>query len=144
MKRYYLSKIELYEPTPGFSFYAHRLQRAYPKVDKRFTAEIAVDPTTGVPLHPAVLCIVGAVDHTELAADPKLVALPSVPANMKVSATHTPTKNAFRQACKDLGFDPAEMESVVGNADGWSEVIDHFGQKNDPAFSWQNFDLDES
>lgn len=144
MKRYYLSKIEQEERAPGFFTYAHRLQRAYPDVDKRFTGEIAVDPQTGVPLHAAVLCVVGAIDHTELAADPRLVAFPQVPANMKVSATHTPTKNAFKEACIALGFSPGEIDQVVGNADGWSDVLDHFGQKNDPGFSWQNFDLDES
>lgn len=140
MKRKYLSKIESFEFEPGITGYRHRLQYAHLDKDVTPVSTIAVDPQTGIPTAAAVLCVVGAVDHRQLEEDAALVALP----DMKVSATHTPTKNLFKAKCKALGFAAQEIDDVVANADGWADVINHFGKKNDPNFDYRNFDLDES
>lgn len=143
MKRYYLSKIKQYSDPDVGLYYSHHLAQAHPNVDKVFTAEIMTD-ALGQPVTKAVLCVVGAVDHRALDQDADLVALPDMQPHVKVSATHTPTKNAFKKKCKDMGFADAEVESVVTNADGWADVLDHFGKKNNPAFDYRNFDTDES
>lgn len=143
MKRYYLSKISVVEEEPGMTVISHRLQNSHHNVDKVFTAHIATGPD-GLPTSKAVLCIVGAIDHRPLDADGDLVALPDMKPHLKVSATHTPTKNIFKEKCKALGFAAQEIDDVVANSDGWADVIDHFGKKNNPAFDYRNFDIDES
>lgn len=142
MKRYYLSRIKQVEE-PGMGLvWKHRLQEL-PNVEY-LGGEIAVDPTTGVPTQKALLCLVAGVKHKNLIADAELVPLPMVSHDIKVSSIHTPTKLAAKAAIKGLGFTDAEIESVFTNADGFRDVVEHFGRLNNPAFNADDFDLYEN
>lgn len=139
MKRYYLSKISLVNES-GFQFYRHAAQ-AYPDIVME-GGDIATDPVTGVPTQPAILVIVSDKDHTKFKNDPGMVPLPIMPAGAKVAATHVKAKTDFRNAAVGLGLTAADIDSVMANADGWADVLDHLGKKNNPVFSYLNFDVD--
>lgn len=139
MKRYYLAKIS--QVTEGdFTFWRHAGQ-AYPNIVME-GGDIAVDPQTGRPTQPAILIIVADKDHTKFKADPGMVPLPIMPAGAKVAATHVKAKTDFRNAAVGLGLAAADVDSVLANADGWADVLDHLGKKNNPTFSYLNFDVD--
>lgn len=145
MKRYYLSKIkQVHMPTLG-DVWTHRLAElgTYDMVGGTGD-EIAVHPDTGVPLHKAVLVLVGGIDHRQLVADPEIIPMPAVPLDMKVSSIHVPTKLVVKAAIRALGYSDAEVAAVWDNADGIRDVLQHYGRLNKPDFDCDNFDLDES
>lgn len=142
MKRYYLSKI--FQDTAGTyglpGAWMHRLQTY---ADRDYVGgEIKVDPQTGVPTEKALLVLVGGKHHAAIAADQDMVALPDVPLDMKVASIHTPTKLAVKNKIRaKLGLLGAEVDDVFDNADGFRDVINHYGRKNNPTFDANDFDL---
>lgn len=140
-KRYYLSKIKQY--TDAGTYHGHKMQE-YPEVDA-LGGNIATD-SQGVPLHPAILVMVAAQDHTAFKADAELIEIPAGRdgLNMKIEATHTPTKLAFRAKMKAIGFGDVYTEAVSLNTRGWRDLVDDLGKLNNPAFSVDAFDLAES
>jgi len=118
------------------------MQVAYPGVGY-VGGEIKVDLATGNPTEKALLLLVGSIDHKKFKDDPKLVAFPNVSHDMKVSAIHTKTKMDCKAAIVGLGFSAAEVDDVFSGADGVRDVLDHFGRKNIPEFSVDDFDLDD-
>lgn len=142
MKRYYLSKIKLVtDPNLG-QVYRHRLQEI-PGVWYE-GGEIASDPITGIPTHPALLVLVGSADHKKFRDDPELIGLPQVVPDVKLSAVHTQTKMRAMDEIKALGFAPQEVDTVFSGADGFRDVLNHFGRKNNPDFDVDKFDLDDA
>ena len=100
-----------------------------------------MDPQTGVPLHKALLVLVGGIDHRAYAADPMLIPLPAVDQDVKVSSIQAGTKVSAKARIKAFGFDDAETEAAWGNADGLRDVLNHYGRKNNPNFDADAFDL---
>jgi hypothetical protein len=144
MKRYYLSKI--FQDVAGQygepGAWMHRLQT---KTGIDYVGgEIKTDPVTGIPTEKALLCLVGGINHKQLQGDPELIPMPDVAKDMKVSAIHTATKLKTKRDIKAIGFADTETEAVWNNADGLRDVLNHYGQKNNPDFDSNNFDLDES
>lgn len=142
MRRWYLSKIEQVEEGP-LTFYRHRLQDsdAYPGLDFQ-PQNFEVDPTTGEPLHPAVLCMVSGIDHTGLSADPKLIPMPDWSLDGKVAGISAARKVlAKNRIANELGYTSDQVNSVWDNADAYREVLNHYGQLNDASFDANNFDL---
>ena len=144
MKRFYLSKIRLVESDLG-PIYRHRLQ------DPEFNdldlqgGSIASDLTTGEPLHPCTLCLVGGIDHRPLMADEELVALPDVTLDSKVSGIQTARKNrAKAEIVARFGYLDADVADVWGNADGLRDVVNHYGRLNHAEFDCDNFDLNDA
>ena len=150
MKRYYLSKI--FKDVAGDfgppNAWHHRVQvlgRIPNTTRVQYQGgEIKVDPATGIPTEKALLCLVAAIDHTQLQNDSQIVPLPAVAMDVKVSSIHTPTKLVVKDKIKALGHGDAETEAIWGNADGLRDVINAYGRKNNPDFDVNNFDLDES
>jgi len=138
MKRYYLSKIKMLTSPPGWS---HRIAEL--GVDYE-GGQIELDPQTGEPVHPALLALVGGIDHRQFQNDAEIVPFPQMAPDTKVSATHTATKLAFKANAKAIGFDELFIEFTVANADGWRDVLNTFGRLNNATFDVNNFDLDES
>jgi len=142
MKRYYLSKIkQVNDPLMG-PVWVHRLQEL-PGVEY-LGGEIAVDPQTGVPTQKALLVLVAGVNHRQFRDDPELIALPLVSHDIKIASVHTATKLRCKADIKALGFDAAEVETAFANADGFRDVVEHFGRKNNPDFDADAFDLYEN
>lgn len=138
MKRWYLSKI-FQSNDPPANPWVHRLQQL-PNVEYK-GGEIAFDPQTGVPTQKALLVLVGAVDHKPFQTDPDIVPLPDFPPDGKVSGMHTPTKLGAKSKIVALGHSQAEVDAAWDNADGFRDVLQHYGRKNDPAFDVNDFDL---
>lgn len=142
MKKYYLSKIKAVQEG-NETFYRHRLQDI-DYVDVEYLGgEIKVDQVTGIPTEKALLVLVGGVDHKRFQDDPELVPIPDVALDVKVSATKTLTKLDFKSKAKGLGLANADVDGIVDNADGWRDVVNALGQKNNAAFDCNNFDLDD-
>ncbi|MCC7484561.1 MAG: hypothetical protein IT529_06185 [Burkholderiales bacterium] len=141
MKRYYLSKIKQVTEA-GETYWRHALQD-YLNQDYQ-GGEIAVDPQSGVPLHPFLLVLVPAISHAQFAGNPELIALPSVPLDMKVSSIHGPTKVAVKGRIRAMGHAQALVDQVWDNADGFRDVLNYYGRLNNPAFDANAFDVDES
>jgi hypothetical protein len=141
MKKYYLSKIKRVTEN-GMTFWRHGIQ-AYPNVEYQ-GGEIKVDPVTGIPTEKALLVLVGGINHVRFNNDADLVAMPDVSKDTKVSAIHTTTKLDAKAKIKSIGFDDVQTEAAWGNADGMRDILNHYGQKNNPGFDCNNFDLDES
>ncbi len=142
MKRYYLSKIKQVTMPNGMQAWRHRLQEV--TGIEWLGGEFAVDDQTGEPSAPALLVLVAAVDHAALKNDPEIVPLPQVAHDMKVSSIHTATKLKCKSDIVALGFGEAEVDAVWNNADGFRDVLTHFGRRNDPNFDPDAFDLYES
>lgn len=137
VKRYYLAEIEQFEFEPGMTGYRCRAS-AY--TDLLFEGgEILTDPATGIPVHKFALVLVKSRDHARIIADPKMIPLPDVALDVKVSSIHTPTKNAMIAKLKALGVDT----SWIATTDGYREVIRGIGKINNPAFDENNFDVNE-
>jgi len=142
MKRYYLSKIkQVQDPLVG-PVWRHRLQEI-PGVEY-LGGEIKIDPATGKPTEKALLCLVAGVNHAKFKADPELVGLPLVAHDIKVASIHTKTKLDCKVAIKALGFSDQEVEDAMNNSDGFRDLVEHFGKKNNPDFDADNFDLYEN
>lgn len=144
MKKYYLSKIKQYEEVPGSGVfhYGHAAQQ-HANVDY-VGGEIKVDGA-GVPTEVALLILVGAKDHAVLDADPDLLAVPAGQdsLNTQIGATDTPTKLRFRAKMKAMGHGQADVDSVSDNIKSWRQLVNDLGQRNNPAFDVNNFDLNE-
>lgn len=142
MKRYYLSKIKAVE-IPGMgTVYRHRLQEL-PDVEY-LGGEIKTDPNTGLPTEKALLCLVAGAKHSKFKNDPELVPLPMVSHDIKVSSIHTATKLKCKADIKALGLSRQEVEDAFDNADGFKDVVSHFGKKNNDTFNPDDFDLYEN
>lgn len=139
MKRYYLSKIKTVDEG-GMTINRHRIQE-YKDVTYE-GGEILVDPQTGQPVHGSLLVLVSDKDHVKFDNDPELAPLPLIAPGVKVGATDIATKMRFKAKAVALGVAQDEIDSVVANADGWADVLDHFGRKNNPDFSHLKFDVD--
>ena len=142
MKRYYLSKIKQVNDSSFGMVWKHRLQEL-PDVGY-VGGEIKTDPQTGIPTEKALLVLVGSIDHKKFKNDPELIPLPDVAKDVKVSAIHTATKIKVKDDIAGLGFTPAEIDDVWGNADGMRDVLNHYGKRNVEDFDVDKFDLDES
>jgi hypothetical protein len=138
MKKYYLSKI-YQEIDPPLNPWKHRLQD-YPGVEYK-GGSIKVDPATGAATEKAMLVLVGAVDHKPFQGDPDLIPMPDFPADGKVAGMHTPTKLSTKGRIVALGHRPEDVDSVWNNADGYRDVLNHYGRLNNPAFDVNDFDL---
>jgi hypothetical protein len=133
MKRYYIAKIigDGTETNPYRSA-IHKYQ------DLQYeSGEIPSDPVTGAPLVGYVLAVVHGKDHSRIAADPDIDALPDFPLDGKMSSLHTVTKNKFINALKKHGIDT----SSIGSVDGYREAIRLVGKSINPSFDENNFDL---
>lgn len=147
MKRYYLSKILQVNEPPFGLVWKHRLQVLQEQGALNFEylgGEIKTDPATGVPTEKALLCLVAGINHAKFKNDAELVGLPLVAHDIKVSSIHTATKLKCKADIKALGLSPQEVEDAFNNADGFRDVVEHFGRKNNPDFSSDNFDLYEN
>lgn len=142
MKRYYLSKIKQVEDPAMGPVWLHRLQEI-PGVEY-LGGEIAVNPQSGVPTQKAMLVLVAGVDHAKFKNDDELVPLPMVSHDIKLASVHTATKLKCKADIKALGFNATEVNDAFNNADGFRDLVEHFGKKNNPDFSADNFDLYEN
>lgn len=141
MKRYYLSKIK--QVDIGFGLvWRHRLQEI-PNIEW-LGGQVDFDPQTSLPKSPALLVLVAAVDHAALKNDPELIPLPQVAHDMKVSSIHTATKLKCKADIVALGFTESEVDAAWNNADGFRDVLTHFGRKHNATFDPDAFDLYES
>lgn len=140
MKRYYLAKIKTITEG-GSPLNIHRFQQ-FANVD--YAGGTIATNEHGVPRQAAILLIVGGINHALWAADDEVAQIPVVDIFMKVGSTHTPTRLGFKAKAKSLGLDAADVDAVMSNADGWIDVINHFGRLNVLDFNAQSFDLDES
>lgn len=131
MKRYYISPII----GDGTEFNPFRPKIADYGV--AWVGSIPSDPNTGQPLFNWTLVMVNAVNHGTVLADNAIDALPDFPLDGKVSAINTATKNAMLTKLEARGIDTA----FIGNADGYRDVIRGIGQKLEPTFSENNFDV---
>ena len=144
MKRYALAKImQIDDPNTG-PVWKHKLQLSGNVWFEDGGIEMDTSVTPAVPKHPASLVLIGSKDHVKLRTDPDLVLLPHVVPDMKISAIHTPTRLAAIAAIKGLGFSEQEVDTVFSGADGFRDVLNHFGRKNNATFDVDNFDLDDA
>jgi hypothetical protein len=131
MKRYYISPI-IGDGTEENPF--------RPKVADHGVAwvgSIPSDPDTGHPLFAWTLVLVNAINHGPLLADQTIDAMPDFPLDGKVNAINTATKNAMLSKMQARGINT----EFIGNADGYRDVIRGVGQKLEPTFSENNFDV---
>ena len=98
---------------------------------------IPTHPDTGKPVFTWTLVLVNTVNHGKLLADNSIDAMPDFPLDGKVSAINTATKNAMISKLQARGIDTA----FVSNADGYRDVIRGIGQKLEPSFNENNFDV---
>jgi len=142
MKKFYWSKIEQVTEG-GMTFYRHRFQ-AYPDIEYK-GGEIKVD-AGGVPTEKGLLILVAAKDHTPFEADDGLLAIPVGQDGLKVKlgAIDTPTRLDFRSRLADFGHDATDIEALTDNTKSFMQTVNDLGQRNNPAFDVNNFDLDES
>lgn len=139
---FYLSKIETVEdPTIG-TVVRHRLQIAHPGVEY-LGGEIAGDPGTGQPLHPALLVLVAGDDHTPYQHDPKLVPIPVASLDSQIIGIGTEAKLATREAVVALGFSQADVDSVWANSETLRDAINWHGRLNNPTFDVNAFSLSQ-
>ena len=146
MKGYYLSKI--FQDVAGQygepGAYMHGIQK-YP--DTEYTGgEILTDndpesPNYGKPVEKAILVMVGGINHARFANDDDIAPVPVSDIRMKVTSTKTSEKLKFKAKAKGFGFSDTEVEDIMTGADGWVDVLNHFGKKNNPSFDALNFDL---
>jgi len=139
---FYLAKIEAVEdPTIG-TVIRHRLQIAHPGVEY-LGGEIAGDPVTGQPLHPALLVLVAGDDHTPYQGDPKLVPIPVAALDSQIIGIGTEAKLAARAAIVALGFDQAVVDTVWANSETLRDAINWHGRLNNPDFDVNAFSLSQ-
>lgn len=133
MKRYYISPvIEVPSAEFGTEYRTKIADYGVPSV-----AVIPSDPVTGKPLATWALVLVSTNNHGAILADATIDALPDFPLDGKVSAIQTATKNAMISKLQARGIDTA----FIGSADGYRDVIRGIGQKFEPAFNENNFDV---
>lgn len=145
MRRYVLSKIKLVNGPIG-PVYRHRLQQV--QEERRLNFEylggnIKTGPD-GKPTEKALLCLIAGNNHAALRDDPELLLLPMISHDIKVSSIHTATKLRAKAAIVAMGHDVLETEVAWDNADGFRDVVEHYGRKNNPAFDADDFDLFDS
>lgn len=131
MKRYYISPIA----GDGTEFNPYRPKIADYGVS--WVGSIPSDPITGKPLASWVLVLVSANNHGAIISDPAIDSLPDFPLDGKVSAIQTATKNTMISRLQARGIDTA----FIGSADGYRDVIRGIGQKYEPAFDENSFDV---
>lgn len=142
MRRYTLSKIKTTAHPQFGSLNTHRLQEI-PGIEY-LGGEIKVDPNTGMPTEKALLCLVAGSQHSTLRNDPELLLLPIVGHDIKVSSIHTQTKLACKAAAIAMGFSAPETDAIWNNADGFRDIVEAYGRKNNPDFDADDFDLFDS
>lgn len=139
---FYLSKIETVDDPSIGTVVRHRLQIAHPGVEY-LGGEIAGDPVTGAPLHPALLVLVAGDDHTPYQGDPKLVPIPEGSLDAQIIGLGTEAKLAARAAIVALGFDQATVDAVWANSETLRDAIEWHGKLNNPAFDTRAFSLSQ-
>lgn len=138
-KRYYIARV-VQDPTGAYgSAVANVVDPGTGMLAFATTSKIATDPNTGLPLHDWCLTIAAGPNHGVVAGNPDIDALPAYPLDARVSAMHTPTRNAMAARMQARGIDPA----FIGLADGFRDVLDHLGRIHDPAFTVDDFDAQE-
>lgn len=142
MRRYYLSKIvgdgSIEDP------YRHRLQELIDTASEAdfIGGEIAVDGTTGQPLHPAILCMVSATNHSAFVADSGLIPLPHVPLDSAAGGIAPGVRSGVKaRLVAELGYGQAAVDAVWEGGTSFAAVLDHYGQLNNSSFSAVAFDL---
>lgn len=131
MKRYYIS------PIIGTGDETDPFRPKIADYGVPWVGSIPSDPITGRPVHSWTLVRVNAQNHGAILADQTIDALPDFPLDGKVSAINTATKNAMLSELQARGIDTA----FISNADGYRDVIRGIGQKLEPTFSENNFDV---
>lgn len=131
-KRYYVSKVEVFEGGDGREVGV--AARHYGIV----TAQNIQLDALGNPVSDWALCILESDNHTQAAQDPGCIALPQFALDSKVSSMHAATKAAMVNQLKAFGI----ITDFIGNADGFRDVIRTLGVQHNPAFdenvgSWQ-------
>lgn len=143
MKRYYLSKIKrVFIPAMGDFVYRHRVQEI-PNVEY-VGGDIASDPTTGLPLHPALLVLLAAKDHAQFVNDPEMAEMPMVPVDVRVNAISASAKSRAQTGAQTLGWTSQQVGAVWTAADDFRDIVNHYGRLNNPAFDADRFDVNES
>lgn len=151
MKRYVISKI-VQENIPGMgAVNRHRMQQLTDSSHADYIPGLEFLPGVGEipvgqdgqPTEKGILCLVRGVKHKLLKADPHVVSMPQVWLDDKIGNIHTATKLKCKAELKALGINEAEVENVFTNADGFRDVIRHFGRKGNPDFDENDFDLSE-
>lgn len=132
-RRYYISKIEVFEGSDGRE--AGVVARKYGTV---VAQSIALDPSTGNPVHPYALVILEAENHGLAIADPECFAMPQFALDVKLTAMDTATKNNMVARLNAFGIDTSSFST----ADGFRNIVRSMGQINNAAFdenlgSWQ-------
>jgi len=140
MKVYYLAKIQQYTEA-GMDYYATALQHDYPGVLFIGGDDLPVDPQTGVPTQKAALHLVGGIDHTQFVGNADLIQMPIADLSTKVAAMATSDLVKAKAGIVSLGYTTTEVNAVFSGADGFRDVLNHYGRLNDPAFDATNFDL---
>ena len=131
MKRYYLS------PIVGVGTEADPYRPKIADYGVGWVGVIPSDPTTGKPLFSFALVLVEALNHAAILADTTIDALPDFPLDGKVSAVNTGTKNRMVADLQARGLDT----SLIGNSDGYPDVIRGIGKALDPGFDENHFDV---
>lgn len=143
MKKYYLSKISLFQDPDLGNVWRHALQ-LHPDIDY-VGGEIKTDES-GNATEKALLVLVGARNHAAIANDPDIIPVPAGQdsLNTQIGATDTPTKLQFRAKLLAMGHGQADVDVVTDNIRSWRQFVNDMGQRNNPAFDVDNFDLNEA
>ncbi len=107
---------------------------------------IGTDPTTGHPLKPWALCIVGSLNHQPFIGVTGIDALPDYPLDGKVAAIQRNKLLALIAALNARGVDVTQfLTNPDGSikADGFRDAIRGMGQQLNTAFSEDNFDCSD-
>lgn len=135
MKRYYLSDVigDGFSPETAF----RPALAIIPGLN--YASEMRSDPITGKPLDTFALCIVTGNKHGFVMADSRNTALPDVSLDVKINAISVGVKNKFKADVTKVGLD----STFIDNSDGYRDAIRALGQKLNPNFNENNFDVSE-
>lgn len=107
---------------------------------------IGTDPSTGKPIKPWALCIVGSLNHMPFTHVTGIDPMPDYPLDGKVAAIQRAKLLAMLAAITARGVDPTQfLTNPDGSikADGFRDAVRGLGQQLDTAFSEDNFDVSD-
>jgi hypothetical protein len=126
-----------------------------PETAFRAAIEDVIDPTTGAkafststvlasnpdgtPKYPWCLVVATGRRFDLAQTNPDIDLMPDLPLDVKISAMQTATKAAMTSKMQARGIDT----SLVGNSDGYRDVIRALGQLHAPSFNENAFDVSE-
>jgi hypothetical protein len=93
-------------------------------------------PNYGKPLYEYGLSLVNTADHTALAADPEIDALPDFPLDGKFMGISEVVRSAMLSSLQARGYSVTGINDV----DGYRDVIEWIGKQREACFNIDNFD----